>query len=189
MPVYPKEVLLADLSDQTESFLYKAISQWQNMQAEKFASPPGPGQWSARDCLSHLNSYGAYYLPLIEKALVNASVPVNPDNTSFKSGWLGNYFIQLMKPTTQGRVSKKMKAAVKHTPESNAKSHEVIATFIDQQEKMLSLLEKAANNDLERTRIPISINRWIRLQLGDIFLFLITHTERHIAQAERAMNH
>jgi hypothetical protein len=188
MPLYSQKQLLKELSNQTECFLQKAIRDWQNIPAETFSATPAPDKWSARDCLSHLNSYGDYYLPLIEDALVSLPLSDKDTNAVFKSGWLGNYFIRLMQLNKEGGVSKKMKAAAKHQPEKNADSHAVIATFIDQQEKMLLLLDKAADLDLGSIRIPVSINKWIRLQLGDIFLFLVTHTERHVAQAEKALH-
>lgn len=188
MPIHSQKQLLKELSIQTEKFLQIAIRDWQNLPAEIFSAPPASDRWSARDCLSHLNSYGDYYLPLIENAILAQPASADRNNTLFKSGWLGNYFIRLMKLNVEGGVSKKMKAAAKHLPEKNAESHTVIARFIDQQEKMLSLLDKAADVDLGSIRIPVSINKWVRLQLGDILLFLVTHTERHFAQAENALH-
>ena len=52
---------------------------------------------------------------------------------------------------------------------------------------MLQLLAAAATVDLNQVRVPISIAPWIRLKLGDTFLFVTAHIERDLLQAERAM--
>ena len=67
-------------------------------------------------------------------------------------------------------------------------SHAVISEFIDQQEKLLQLLEAAAKVDLNKVRIPISISKLIKLRLGDTFNFTVAHQNRHVLQAQRALN-
>ena len=52
---------------------------------------------------------------------------------------------------------------------------------------MLLLLHQARRINLAKIRIPISIATYIRLKLGDVFMFLIAHNIRHIKQAERAI--
>jgi hypothetical protein len=41
----------------------------------------------------------------------------------------------------------------------------------------------AKNTDLNKIKIPISLTNLIKLKLGDVFQFIITHNERHLAQA------
>jgi len=149
----------------------------------KFAYKAGENNWSANQCLQHLNSYGDYYLPRIEKAMKAVNDPVS----TFTSGWLGNYFTQLMMPSTDGIVKKKMKSPSAHAPTNNAESFAVIATFIEQQEKLLLLLEKARKKNIASIRVPVSIAPFIRLKLGDIFLFILAHNYRHVLQAQRAL--
>jgi hypothetical protein len=52
---------------------------------------------------------------------------------------------------------------------------------------LLSLLHQARRIDLTKIRIPISLTKYIKLKLGDVFMFLIAHNMRHIKQAERAI--
>ena len=185
--MYTTSVLIDNLYRNTEGYLDKAINTWQNLPVEVLMKQPTPDSWSASQCLEHLNIYGRYYLPAIEKAILIAQKKGSKSQATFKSGWLGNYFYNLMKPKNDGSISSKMKAP-KHSippPEHDAKS--IVAEFIDQQEKILQLLEQARNVNIAHIRIPISIMQWLRLKLGDTFLFLIAHNERHIAQLERAL--
>lgn len=180
---YNSKDLLADLQTQTEALLNRAIAEWQLVPHSRFALKPNAQAWSANECLQHLNSYGRYYLPAIEKAL---STSGQKKADTFTAGWLGHYFTNLMAPKTDGAIITKMKSPKDHTPTSIRESHEVIAEYIDQQEKLLSLLRKATIADLT-TRVPISLTQLIRLKLGDVFMFYVAHQRRHLLQAERAL--
>lgn len=187
MPVYKSTKLINDLQQQTESFLEKAISEWQMSQPAKLLQQPAVNQWSAAQCLEHLNSYGRYYLPEIEKAIKVAEQNNWPALEKFTAGTIGNYFTNLMMPENKGKKMKKMSAPKNHIPDANLDCVKVISEFIDQQEKMLQLLEKARKIDLNKAKVPISIAKFIKLKLGDVFMFLHAHNFRHIVQAERAM--
>jgi len=187
MPTYVSNKLLIELQEQTESFLNKAISEWQMLRHSQFGYKVSPEKWSATQCLEHLNSYGRFYLPEMEKSINKAKEKGWTTSTHFKSGWLGHYFTKLMMPGADGMVGKKMSSPKNHYPVSNADSYQVIATFIEQQEKLLSLLDAAQSIDLNKATCAISISKLVKLKLGDTFLFYIAHQYRHILQAERAL--
>jgi hypothetical protein len=188
MPVYQTSQLIDQLQQQTELFLNKAVSEWQMLPHHKMAFKQSPEKWSATQCLIHLNSYGNYYLPEIEKSISIANEKRSIPKGNFKSTWLGNYFTNLMQPKGDDHVIKKMKSPKDHEPLSNDNSAAAIATFIDQQERLLVLLEKARSIDLQKTKVPISIAKFIKLQLGDVFNFLVAHNYRHVIQAEGALS-
>jgi uncharacterized damage-inducible protein DinB len=185
MSTQPTTQLLGQLAAQTEAMLQKAVSSWQMMTHQQFAQKPAPDAWSANQCLQHLNSYSNYYLPQLEKAFAgnNGQKPAQ----QFTSGWLGGYFTRLLQPPAAGAPVKKMKAPANHTPHTTLPSHQVIAAFIDNQEKLLQLINNAASVNLGTTRVPISIARFIRLRAGDVLAFVVAHQMRHVAQAERAL--
>ncbi|MEO5681620.1 MAG: DinB family protein [Chitinophagaceae bacterium] len=178
--------LLATLEQQTNTLLDAAIQKWQIMPGEQFSFQPSPGQWSAKQCFAHLNSYGNYYLPAIEKAIKKARLNEKLPAHYFFPGWLGNYFTHVMQPGANGIPVKKMKAFKKYIHPNNENGYTVMADFIDQQEKILSLLEAARAVNLNSTRTGISIAPIISLKLGDTLQFIIAHNHRHIRQAERA---
>ncbi len=183
MPTYLSEELLIKLEEQTEEMLQLAIHEWQMLTHDAFSKQPQTGGWSANECIQHLNSYGHYYLPEIKKAMEKSLLPAT---NIFKSGRLGDYFTRLMEPGENG-PAKKMKSPSNHAPKSIQNSVDVIAEFIDQQEQILALLNKARSKDLNKIRIPISIAKFLRLKLGDVFMFLIAHNRRHVMQATRAI--
>jgi hypothetical protein len=186
MKISKSEILVEDLLNQTEAILKTAIAEWQLIPHSRFAQKPSPESWSANECLQHLNSYGRYYLPAIEKSMAKGSK--EPFEDEFSSGWLGNYFTTLMLPTANGKPSKKMKSPKDHALKTIIESHLVIAEFVDQQEKLLQLLMQAKKIDLNKNKVGISIAPFIKLKLGDVFMFLIAHLQRHALQAQRVLS-
>lgn len=173
--------LLDQLEEKTELLLKEAILLFQNLKEEDLLCPSATGGWSIAQCLDHLNSYGHYYLPQIEKGLAKN----NPYRSTFKSSWLGAYFIRIMDPKTS---KSKYKAFNGHQPSPALDAHAVVAELIRQQEQLLLFLRQAQTTDLNAVRIPLSIMKGLRLKLGDVFQFIIAHNERHVVQAKRNLN-
>ena len=146
---------------------------------------PATGKWSVAQVVEHLNSYGRYYLPLIQQALNNSSYTAN---TSFTPGWLGDYFTKSMLPKEDGHISNKMQAPRDHRPSPHVDSFTVLHEFMAQEKLLLELLHQARTTDLNKIRIPISIARFIKLKLGDTFRFLIAHHQRHFVQVNNTLN-
>jgi hypothetical protein len=182
--MYQTTVLLDNLYQKTELFLEKAVRDWQLLSADQLNASPSPTSWSAAQCLEHLNIYGRHYLPEIKKAIEKGE---HPTAKTFKSGWLGDYFYRLMLPNTEGVLKSKMSAPKNAIPPSQLDSRAVLAEFIEQQEQLLQLIDRARQVNLGTVRVPISLSKWVRLKLGDTFLFLVAHLERHVLQIERAL--
>jgi DinB superfamily len=146
--------------------------------------PPMPEKWSVAQTLEHLNGYGRVYLPIINKAI---SVSQSKRAAWFNSGFLGNYFTNMMKPKNVFEVKNKMKAFKAHVPDNNLNPGKVLDEFVEQQHQFLLLLEMAKLKDLNAVRVPLSVTKLIKLKLGDTFRFLIAHEQRHFVQARNAI--
>jgi uncharacterized damage-inducible protein DinB len=144
---------------------------------------PATGKWSVVQVLEHLNSYDGYYLPAIETSF-SANKPAR---TYFSPGWLGHYFTQLMLPKENGQLKSRMKSPKNHRPSSHPDVVPVLSVFLQNQRRLLALLEEAKTKDLGAIRIPISLTKLVKLKLGDIFCFLIAHQQRHFLQIEHTL--
>lgn len=178
MKTIKRTALLDQLESEVESHLQTAITIFQNASPELLQQPAAHHGWSIAQCLWHINSYGHYYLPVIAQAMKSDAA----SRETFTSSWLGAYFTRLMKP---GEGMKKMKAFKDHTPPAQPDGRAEVAEFIRQQEVLLGLLRQAHQVDLTRTKVAISLSRWIKLRLGDVFQFYVAHQGRHVAQAMR----
>jgi len=139
--------------------------------------------WSTLECLEHLNRYGDFYIPEINRNISSAGKSSQP---YFRPGILGNYFAKSMIPKEKMNKMKTLKAM---NPIHSQIHKSVIDTFIKQQEKLLELLEDARHTDLEKVKTNISISKLIKLRLGDTFRFVIYHNLRHIEQIKRILPH
>ncbi|MGI0105581.1 DinB family protein [Salinimicrobium sp. WS361] len=174
--------LISDLMQRTEANL-RLVLELQKFSENDLKHRPSAGAWSALECIEHLNFYGNYYVPEIEKQ-IDASL--YPATEFFKSGLLGNYFAKSMLPT---EGSKKMKTLKSSNPlGKQLDKKEVMDKFIEHQQKLLQLLKKAKKVNLSRTKTGISISNLIKLRLGDTFRVVIYHNQRHLLQAQKALD-
>ena len=173
--------LLSELIAQTEKAT-ATVRAYRDLSSEQLNFKPGPESWSILECLEHLNLYGDFYLPEMERRILAAKPVSNPG--IFRSGLIGNYFANLMKP---GKKMIKMQSTKDKNPvhAQSTLSAATIDRFLKQQDHLLRLLQLAKKVDLTRTKTAISISKMIKLRLGDTFRFYVYHIERHVAQAEK----
>lgn len=160
------------------------VKQFKSMTPSQLNYKNTEREWSILECIEHLNLYGEFYLPEIEKQ-ISARHSTNA-SAIFRSGFLGNYFANLMN-VNHGKL-KKMKSPKDKNPRGSKLSVLVLERFLKQQELLKSLLVNASDVDLTKTKTAISLTPLIRLRLGDTFRFFIYHIERHVLQANRVKN-
>ena len=114
-----------------------------------------------------------------------SQIPRKNISTKFKSGILGNYFANLME-VKDGKITK-MKSPKDKNPSNNHLSITTINRFLKQQERLVSLLNQCRSIDLTKTKAAISLTNLVKLRLGDTLRFYCYHIERHVFQAERAL--
>lgn len=185
MPIFETAVLLDQLAAETRALIQVVRREFIPLTSDALNRPPTPERWSIAQCLEHLNSYGQYYLPALENAIQKGENAPMKAAARFRSGWLGNYFVNSMQPRADGSIGLKAKAVKAHTPAQTLDVVAVVTVFLDQQHRLLALLERAKNVNIQGLRVPISIARFIRLSVGDTFRFLIAHEQRHVLQAQR----
>ena len=172
--------LLGDLSRRMTAAT-ATVRNYRDLSHAELNRKPSPERWSILECLEHLNLYGDFYLPEIERSIFASP---ESDKRVFKPGVLGGYFAKLMQqdPAAKG---KKMKAPKDKTPAVSELTVTTIDRFLKQAEHLQHILQLAEKADLTKTKTAISLSKMIRLRLGDTLRFYVYHIERHVAQAER----
>lgn len=181
MPVFQVKELIDDLQGDVRNTL-AAMENIKNLPDEVLLRQPEAGKWSIAQVLEHLNGYSRFYLAAIENAMRNSERSTKP---SFKSGWFGNYFTNIMQPKADGTIGNKMSAPKEYNFSPDLDAQRVVKEFLQGQQHLLALLDKARTADIGKIRVPISISKLIKLKLGDTFRFLIAHQLRHFLQIER----
>ncbi|MBC9911242.1 DinB family protein [Chitinophaga varians] len=180
-------VLLKQLCRQVLAAQYKAEDRFGGQSAEVLSYTSQPGQWSALQCLEHLNTYGRFYLPALDKAITAAEQNNSRPLDTFKSSWLGAWFTKQMQPTPEGKLRSRMKSPKGHLPSVQPDAAMVLHEFIQQQEMMEALMDRAAKINIQKAKVATSLSSLIKLSVGDTFGFMTTHINRHVLQAENVI--
>ncbi len=139
--------------------------------------------WSVLECIEHLNLYGDFYLPEIERSILSQETQTT--GKVFKSGLIGNYFANLMQ-VKDGKI-KKMQSPKDKNPNNSVLTITTIERFLKQAELLKVLLLQSKEINLTKIKTCISLTKHIKLRLGDTLRFFTYHIERHILQAEKAL--
>jgi DinB superfamily len=177
------DVLIDTLHSDVREVIFQC-NQLNQYSEQLLQQAPAAGKWSVAQVLEHLNIYSRYYISAIEDRLhLNQSGP----DMFFKPGWPGNYFTKLMKPAENKTITKKMKAPKNAVPAAIPDTEAMLAECLQHQHHLLNLLQIAKNVNMNYIRIPISLNKYIKMKLGDTFRFLIAHDQRHFLQIENIL--
>jgi hypothetical protein len=183
MPKFKSQDLINELQKDVTR-IAEAARYFKQVEKPKMVYCVEKNKWSIVQILEHLNAYGRYYLPAIEKEIAFRSKAVP---TWFNSGFLGNYFTNSMKPKNIFEVTNKMKAMKSYSFPNSLNVDTVLKEFEEQQQKLMQLLELARERDLNSIRIPITISKMVKFKLGDVFRFLVAHQQRHMIQARNTL--
>ena len=174
------EQLISDLIERTRHNINE-VKKMNDLPLQTLNWKPAQDRWSVLECIEHLNLYGDYYLPEIESCIRTSRTM--PDD-EFESGLFGNYFANLMLPKEN---MKKIKTFKDKNPNGSSLTKSTLTRFLEQQERMLKLLDKSRKVSLNRTKTSVSISRFIKLKLGDTLRVVIYHNQRHIVQAQNVL--
>ena len=178
MKALNKVKLIAQLQDEVRRQSEVVRTQFQKISSDKLLKVTDDGGWSVIQNLEHLNLYYEYYNPAIRQSLEQAK---KDDSASlFTSGWLGSYFTKSMDYRGKGKV----KAFKDYIPKEELNPKEVMDKFLENQEELVRLLDLAKDHNLTKIKTAISLTKWVKMRLGDVFQFVIMHNERHIVQAQ-----
>lgn len=145
---------------------------------------PRPDAWSALDCVEHMNLFYDDYLPRVGAAVQRATPSEKP---TYSPGFFGQKMIDGLRPQ-QGKRRMKIKTLKKMTPATDNKAPDaVFAAFFRHHTRLEELLTKGPSLNWNRVKVASAIGPILRFKLGDCFRLLLAHTERHLLQAQEAM--
>lgn len=176
--------LLQQVETATQEILKLAEEHFVPLSAEALNQKANPQKWSIAECLEHLNYYSTYYNKAIKIAIENAQKKQWHAVPTFTSTWLGKKSIESVHPSNT-KATETPKAL---NPSLSTVEAEALPRFIAAQKEFLSLITAAKNIDLNKAKVRIEVFKLLKLRLGDVFLFMIAHNQRHCNQALRTGN-
>jgi len=178
---------LNELTQTVEQIINTVEAITQSHPKAQLAQRPAPDRWSVLDNLEHLNLYGDFYLPTFEQTIERGRQQGLQPRENYKAGWLGSYFAKSMRPKG-GNIANRMKTFKSKDPVLTEVPDNVVERFLEQQQKLLRLLQQAEQTDIQKLRMPTTLGSFPKIRLGDAFAFFIAHEERHMLQIQRAMD-
>jgi len=150
---------------------------------------PSTEHWNILEIIAHCNAYLGYYNPLIDKSIQTTKF-LQP-KSQFISSPLGSAAWKSIKLGNENNLKRKFQSNKKFNPLFNKELIEgdIINDFTSKQIVFRELLLQANKVNMQRVKIPVSFASFIRLRLGDIFLFLAYHEERHMHQINQLISH
>jgi hypothetical protein len=153
----------------------------------RWKSRPGPDQWSAAECIEHLNLTSRAYIPLLRHALEVGTKPATPP-TRYRKDFLGGLFSALVGPLP--RIAKRRLGRVKTTgefvPQPKATRVETVAEFDRLQAELIAITRQADGFPLGEMKIVSPFGGKIRYNVYSALVILPRHQDRHLGQAEDA---
>jgi len=177
------QLLIEELTALTDQSIAE-VRRFLELDIDTLNYKPDNNTWSMLESIEHLNLYGNFYLPEIERQLAKAKPK---SDCTFKSGMIGDYFVNLIR-VKNGSI-KKIRTVRKMDPANPHLTYITLNRFIRQQEKLRSLLADSLQKDITNTKTAVSLTHFVRLRMGDTLRFVVYHTERHILQARHAREH
>ncbi|MBX7094707.1 MAG: DinB family protein [Flavobacteriales bacterium] len=174
--------LILDLKQDVEQLIAETQTRFSVLNKEMVQRKPEEHSWSIEQCFAHLCSYNAHYNAAFRKALQHAKS--GSPQSLHRRTFLGKLCIKAVHPDN---IGKKMKAIARHNYIDKPIDGNVIERFLAYQYELLELLDLAKDKDLQKTKVNIEIAKWLKLNLGDFFYFLIYHEKRHVLQASRVL--
>lgn len=140
---------------------------------------PPDGGWSIAQVLEHLIISDSLYLPELREIVTNGK----PGTGEWKSTITGGFIIRALQPAS----TRKTPAPRVFRPDEPRA--DVVEACIQVKGALASLIEAAKGVDLRRNKLHSPVSKLIRINLGDAFMILAVHTQRHLQQIARVRAH
>lgn len=143
---------------------------------------PSENSWSAGECFQHLIKINDYYIEHFKKAGEDPGKKVS-ELGKFKSTLGGKFVLRGVNPEQKFKA----KTSREYNPINSNIDGNIIKKFLEQHQLIKSLAAKCRGADLNKVKIASPFTKLIRYNIGDAFMIVMLHNQRHILQAKRVM--
>jgi hypothetical protein len=151
--------------------------------AERWSRRPGEGQWSAGECVAHLNLTSAAFVPLLRTAIDEARRSGRPAPARYRRDLLGWLLWKGAGPPARLKV----KTTAPFVPRADRPLAELIEQFESLQADQIALAREGDGLPIDRVTIASPFNTRLRYSVYSALTILPRHQHRHLWQAERVL--
>ena len=153
------------------------------LSAEQVNWKPGEGEWSIGQCFDHLIVSNRPFEPIFEATLAGRYRRRLWARVPFLHGVFGGLIINALRPDS----GRKVKARPAFYPSSSRIDPAIVPSFLEQQARLLRLMDASRRLDLERITITSPVASFITYSLMDACRIIVVHEQNHFIQAVRVM--
>ena len=145
---------------------------------------PGPKRWSMAHCFEHLNVAARAFVPTMDRTIEDARTRGLTGQGPFTYPMHERLFINFNEPPPRFR----MPAPAVLVPTPTKSMAEIVAEFMDWQDKFGDTIRRADGLDLRRARGRSPAFPLIKWSLGAQIAITLAHERRHLWQARQVRN-
>jgi len=153
-----------------------------------WSRPPASGQWSAAQCVEHLNITSRAFLPLLRDAVAEARLARRPHKTHYRRdplGWFMSIMMGPLRHVGKFRVGR-VKTLPPFFPRADRSRSEILSDFVRFTADLVSLVRSADGLPIDEYRIVSPFGGRMRYNTYSAFVIVARHEHRHLQQAEEA---
>lgn len=168
-------------ADQLKGQTARARALTATLDHERLHWRPPDGGWGPGHILEHLVVTADSYLPTVRQLVADGPAAPDAGSVRWKGTLGGRFLVHALK------APRKLPAPrVFQVSEPRA---QVVEAFVDRQDEIGQLLVQSRERHWRKCRLASPASSLIRLNLGDVFLTIVTHNHRHLLQLERVLRH
>jgi hypothetical protein len=144
---------------------------------------PDEREWSIGQCLDHVIISNRPYERIIQEVLAGRRRQSIWERVPLLPRFFGKLLVTTLRPDS----GRKVRARPAFYPSSGAIAPAMIARFLEQQNRLLGLMEATRGLELDRITITSPVVRFVTYSLMDAYRIVVVHEQNHLVQARQVM--
>jgi DinB family protein len=153
------------------------------LSAEQVNWKPSEAEWSIGQCFDHLIISNRPYLTIVEEIRAGKRRQRAWEHVPLLPRFFGKLLITTLRPDS----GRKVKARPAFYPSTSQIATGIITSFVEQQDRLLHLMEATRGLHLDAITITSPVVRLITYSLMDAYRIIVVHEQNHFVQARRLM--
>ena len=149
---------------------------------------PAADEWSAAECVEHLNLTSRAYIPLLRDSVASAGEARHSPTQHYRHDALGWFLSKMFGPLRhlgKFRVVR-VKTTPPFVPKAGRSGPEILSDFVRLQTDLISLVRSADGLPIDSVKIVSPFGGRMRYSAYSAMVIVARHQHRHLEQAEEA---
>ncbi len=151
---------------------------------------PAANEWSAAECVQHLNLTSRAYIPLLRDAVASAGEVRHSPTKPYRHDGLGWFLSRMFGPLRHLGKFKlvRVKTTPAFVPKAGRRRTDILSDFVRLQTDLISLVRSADGLPIDDVKIVSPFGGRMRYSAYSAMVIVARHQHRHLEQAEDAAN-